>query len=42
LLLRSDVAEVVLEEVPNVTHSDIGGLGPQIEALRDAIELPYL
>jgi len=41
-LAKSDVAEVVLEEVPNVTHSDIGGLGPQIEAMRDAIELPYL
>jgi proteasome-associated ATPase len=41
-LPKSDVAEVVLEEVPNVTHGDIGGLGPQIEALHDAIELPYL
>jgi proteasome-associated ATPase len=41
-LPTSDVEEVVLEEVPNVSHSDIGGLGPQIEALRDAIELPYL
>ena len=41
-LPKSDVEEVVLEEVPNVTHGDIGGLGPQIEALRDAIELPYL
>jgi proteasome-associated ATPase len=41
-LPQSDVEEVVLEEVPNVTHGDIGGLGPQIEALRDAIELPYL
>jgi proteasome-associated ATPase len=41
-LPKSDVEEVVLEEVPNVSHSDIGGLGPQIEALRDAIELPYL
>jgi proteasome-associated ATPase len=41
-LPKSDVQEVVLEEVPNVTHGDIGGLGPQIEALRDAIELPYL
>jgi proteasome-associated ATPase len=40
-LPKSDVEEVVLEEVPNVTHGDIGGLGPQIEALRDAIELPY-
>jgi len=41
-LPKSDVAEVVLEEVPHVTHSDIGGLGPQLEALHDAIELPYL
>jgi proteasome-associated ATPase len=41
-LPKSDVEEVVLEEVPNVTYNDIGGLGVQIEALRDAIELPYL
>jgi len=41
-LPKSDVEEVVLEEVPNVTYDDIGGLGTQIEALRDAIELPYL
>ena len=38
---KSDVEEVVLEEVPHVTHGDIGGLGPPLEALRDAIELPY-
>jgi proteasome-associated ATPase len=38
----SDVEEVVLEEVPDATYEAIGGLGPQIEALRDAIELPYL
>jgi proteasome-associated ATPase len=41
-LPKSEVEAVVLEEVPHVTHGDIGGLGPQIEALRDAIELPYL
>jgi SpoVK/Ycf46/Vps4 family AAA+-type ATPase len=29
-------------EVPNVSYNDIGGLGPQIEQIRDAIELPYL
>jgi proteasome-associated ATPase len=40
-LPKSDVEEVVLEEVPNATYEAIGGLGPQIEALRDAIELPY-
>lgn len=38
---KSDVEEVVLEEVPNVTYNDIGGLKEQIEQLRDAIELPY-
>jgi proteasome-associated ATPase len=41
-LPKLDVEEVVLEEVPNVTYGDIGGLAPQIEALREAIELPYL
>lgn len=41
-LPKSDVEEVILEEVPNVTYDDIGGLDEQIEALRDGIELPYL
>jgi proteasome-associated ATPase len=39
---KSTVDEVVLEEVPDVTYAHIGGLGDQIEVLRDAIELPYL
>jgi proteasome-associated ATPase len=39
---KSQVEEVVLEEVPDVTYDHIGGLGDQIEALKDAIELPYL
>jgi proteasome-associated ATPase len=39
---KSQVEEVVLEEVPDVTYNHIGGLAKQIEALRDAIELPYL
>lgn len=39
---KSQVEEVVLEEVPDVTYEHIGGLAKQIEALRDAIELPYL
>jgi len=39
---KSSVEEVVLEEVPNVTYDQIGGLGEQIEILRDSIELPYL
>ncbi|MFQ5513305.1 MAG: proteasome ATPase [Myxococcota bacterium] len=41
-LPKSTVDQVVLEEVPNVNYEDIGGLGDQIEVLRDAIELPYL
>ena len=39
---RSEMDRLVLEEVPDVDYSGIGGLGPQIEAIRDAIELPYL
>jgi proteasome-associated ATPase len=39
---KSTVDQVVLEEVPNITYEDIGGLGDQIEVLRDALELPYL
>lgn len=41
-LPKSTVDQVVLEEVPDVTYEDIGGLGDQIEVLRDSIELPYL
>ena len=39
---KSEVEELVLEEVPDIDYSDIGGLGRQIEAIRDAVELPYL
>ena len=39
---RSEVENLVLEEVPDITYEDIGGLGPQIEQIRDAIELPFL
>ncbi len=39
---KSDVEELVLEEVPDVDYSDIGGLTRQIEQIRDAVELPYL
>ncbi|RKY04570.1 proteasome ATPase, partial [Candidatus Poribacteria bacterium] len=34
--------DLLLEEVPNVTFDDIGGLDKQIEQIRDAIELPFL
>ena len=39
---KSEVEELVLEEVPDIGYEDIGGLGEQIEAIRDAVELPFL
>src|SRR5215470_3510415 len=39
---RPEVEELVLEEVPDVTYADVGGLDDQIDAIKDAVELPYL
>ncbi|GAA1338844.1 proteasome ATPase [Arthrobacter roseus] len=39
---RSEVENLVLEEVPEISYADIGGLGPQIEQIHDAVELPFL
>ena len=39
---KSEVEELVLEEVPDIDYSDIGGLSAQIEQIRDAVELPFL
>ena len=41
-LPRPEVEELVLEEVPDVTYADVGGLDDQIEMIQDAVELPYL
>ena len=41
-LPRPEVEELVLEEVPDIDYDDIGGLGSQIEAIQDAVELPFL
>jgi proteasome-associated ATPase len=41
-LPKPEVEELVLEEVPDITYEDIGGLSPQIEDIRDAVELPFL
>ena len=41
-LPKPEVEELILEEVPNVTYADIGGLSRQIEQIRDAVELPFL
>ncbi len=40
-LIRPEVQELVLEEVPDVTYEQVGGLRDQIEEIRDAVELPY-
>lgn len=41
-LPKAEVEDLVLEEVPNITYADIGGLAAQIDQIRDAIELPVL
>jgi proteasome-associated ATPase len=41
-LPRPEVEELVLEEVPDVTYDDVGGLDDQIDLIKDAVELPYL
>ncbi|MDH3540033.1 MAG: proteasome ATPase, partial [Acidimicrobiia bacterium] len=41
-LLRPEIEELVLEEVPDTTYENVGGLHEQIETIRDAVELPYL
>ncbi|MFD3875930.1 proteasome ATPase [Streptomyces sp. NPDC058623] len=39
---KSEVEDLTLEEVPDIDYEKIGGLGDQIELIRDAVELPYL
>ena len=41
-LPKEEIEEVILEEIPDVSYDDIGGLGRQIEDIRDAVELPFL
>jgi proteasome-associated ATPase len=41
-LPKSEVEDLTLEEVPDIGYDDIGGLGTQIETIKDAVELPYL
>ena len=41
-LLRQEAEELVLEEVPDISYADVGGLDEQIESITDAVELPYL
>jgi proteasome-associated ATPase len=39
---RPEVEELILEEVPDITYEQVGGLAEQIEQIRDTVELPYL
>ena len=39
---KPDVEDLIREEVPDVSYEQIGGLAPQIEAIRDAVEMPFL
>jgi proteasome-associated ATPase len=41
-LPKQEIEELVLEEIPDISYEDIGGLRGQIEAIRDAVELPFL
>ena len=41
-LPKPEVEELILEEVPDISYEDIGGLDEQIEEIRDAVELPFL
>lgn len=41
-IAKSEVEDLVLEEVPDINYEDIGGLRDQINAIRDAVELPFL
>ena len=41
-LPRPEVEALVLEEVPDVTYADVGGLDQQIEMIIDAVELPFV
>ncbi|MGI9022987.1 MAG: proteasome ATPase, partial [Acidimicrobiales bacterium] len=41
-LPRPEVEELVLEEVPDISYDDVGGLDTQIEQITDAVELPFV
>lgn len=41
-IAKTEVEDLVLEEVPDIAYSDIGGLNEQIEMIQDAVELPFL
>lgn len=38
---RPDVEHLLLEEIPDVSYADIGGLDAQIVQIKDSVELPF-
>ena len=41
-LTQPEIEHLLLEEVPDISYADIGGLDNQIEQIADAVELPFL
>jgi len=41
-LPRPEVEELILEEIPDISYADVGGLDDQIEQITDAVELPFV
>ncbi len=41
-LAKQEAEDLILEEVPDISYADVGGLDSQIEAITDAVELPYI
>ncbi len=41
-LPRPEVEDLVLEQIPNETYEDVGGLDREIEMIVDAVELPFM
>jgi proteasome-associated ATPase len=41
VITRDESAELLLEEVPDISYADVGGLAAQVEKIQDAVELPY-
>ena len=41
-IAKSEVEDLVLEEVPDIDYEDIGGLNEQIDMIKDAVELPFV
>jgi len=39
---KSEIEELVIEEVPDIEYNDVGGLEKEVEQVTDAVELPFL